>query len=126
VRAKALSHASAKWDWIREAYGPGRHLVRLSYGRDGRIEEPLAEMPDLVRSDLAAVFGLSDPVIEQMLVQRWDRSLVFPRPGHRAAVAQLRASVADLPTLDVVGAGLGGNGLAGTIALSQGVATVTP
>lgn len=120
VRAKALTHATAKWEWIRAAYGPGRHLVRLSYGRDGRVAEALTELPDIVRADLQTVFGLGEPVIEDFCIRRWNRSLVFPRPGHRAAVANLRAAVADLPTLDVVGAGLGGNGLAGTIGLSQG------
>lgn len=121
VRAKALTHATAKWDWIREAYGPGRHLVRLSYGRDGRIEERLEDLPGIVRADLMAVFGIPEPVLLDFRVARWDRSLVFARPGHREAVAELRAAVAHEPALAVVGAGLGGNGLAGTIALGRDV-----
>ncbi len=35
VRAKALTHATAKWPWLADAAGPGRHVVRLSYGRGG-------------------------------------------------------------------------------------------
>ena len=39
VRAKALTHATAKWPWlarrVRDAAGPGWHVVRLSYGRIG-------------------------------------------------------------------------------------------
>ena len=119
VRAKALTHASAKWDWIRQAYGPGRHLVRLSYGRDGRVEESVDDLPGIVHADLAEIFGLADPTVEALAIQRWDRSLVFPRPGHRAAVDELRSALDGVPTLAVVGAGLGGNGLAGTIQLSQ-------
>lgn len=35
VGAKALTHATAKWAWLAQAAGPGRHVVRLSYGRAG-------------------------------------------------------------------------------------------
>ena len=30
VRAKALTHATAKWQWVADAAEPGRHVVRLS------------------------------------------------------------------------------------------------
>ena len=43
VRAKALTHATAKWGWLARAAGPGRHVLRLSYGRAG----------DAVRGDVA-------------------------------------------------------------------------
>ncbi|MFP5312449.1 MAG: protoporphyrinogen/coproporphyrinogen oxidase, partial [Actinomycetes bacterium] len=33
IQAKALTHATGKWDWLAAAAGPGRHVVRLSYGR---------------------------------------------------------------------------------------------
>ena len=33
VRAKALTHATAKWPWLAQLAGPGRHVLRLSYGR---------------------------------------------------------------------------------------------
>jgi oxygen-dependent protoporphyrinogen oxidase len=119
VRAKALTHATAKWEWIREAYGPGRHLVRLSYGRDGRVDEPLDDLPAIVRDDIAAIVGIAAPTLIDVRVARWDRSLVLPRPGHRVAVERIRSVVAEVPGLAVVGAGLGGNGLAGTIALGR-------
>lgn len=121
VRAKALTHATAKWDWIRESYGPGRHLVRLSYGRDGRIDERLADLPGIARADVAAVFGIPEPVLLDLRVARWDRSLVLPRPGHREALAELQGALSHEPALAVVGAGLGGNGLAGTIARGRDV-----
>jgi len=31
TRAKALTHASAKWPWLAATLPPGRHVVRLSY-----------------------------------------------------------------------------------------------
>lgn len=32
IAAKALTHASAKWDWLEQAAAPGTHVLRLSYG----------------------------------------------------------------------------------------------
>lgn len=121
VRAKALTHASAKWGWIREAYGPGRHLVRLSYGRDGRIDEAIDDLGAIAAADLVRITGADDAVVRDVQVVRWDRSLVHPAPGHRERVAAVRSAVDDVPHLAVVGAGLGGNGLAGTIATSASV-----
>jgi oxygen-dependent protoporphyrinogen oxidase len=122
VIAKALTHASAKWDWIRAAYGPGRHLVRLSYGRDGRVQESIDDLPVIARADVLSIFALDEPEVLDLRIARWDRSLVFPRTGHRDAVAEVRDAVAATPGLAVIGAGIGGNGLAGTISLARSVA----
>ena len=41
VLAKALTHATAKWRWLADTAGPGRHVLRLSYGRgQGRASRP--------------------------------------------------------------------------------------
>lgn len=119
VRAKAMTHASAKWDWVRTAYGPGRHLVRLSYGRDGRVDEPIADLPAMALADLRSISGADDIEVEEARVIRWDRSLVLPAPGHRDRVAAIRTAATTVPGLSIIGAGLGGNGLAGTIATAQ-------
>lgn len=119
VRAKALTHASAKWAWIREAYGPGRHVVRLSYGRDGVISEPLDQLPQIAHHDLELLLGADLPDFEATHLARWTGSLLHPRVGHRANVAALRSAVAELPGLAVPAAGLAGNGLAGTISQAR-------
>jgi oxygen-dependent protoporphyrinogen oxidase len=121
VVAKALTHATAKWAWIREAYGPGQHLLRLSYGRDGKVQEDICDLPEIARSDVRTIFALENLDVLDLSITRWDRSLVFPRIGHRDAVAKVRAAVAAAPNLAVIGAGIGGNGLAGTIALARAV-----
>ncbi len=121
IVAKALTHATAKWAWIREAYGPGRHLIRLSYGRDGRVQESLHDLPEIARADVTEIFALNDPGVLDLRITRWNRSLVFPRSGHCDAVAGVRAAVAATPRLAIIGAGIGGNGLAGTIALARSV-----
>lgn len=119
VGAKAMTHASAKWEWVRASFGPGRHLVRLSYGRNGRVEEPIADLPEMALADLRAITGADDIEVEEARVVRWDRSLVLPAPGHRDRVAAIRSAAALVTGLRVIGAGLGGNGLAGTIATAQ-------
>ena len=115
LRAKALTHASSKWAWIREAYGPGRHMIRLSYGRDGVIQEALGELPAIAHADLELLLGAELPEFEDTYLARWNGSLLHPRVGHRAKVAALRAAVADTPGLSVAVSGMAGNGLAGTI-----------
>lgn len=35
ITAKALTHATAKWAWLRDAAPTGRHILRLSYGSRG-------------------------------------------------------------------------------------------
>ena len=121
VRAKALTHASAKWDWVRERLGPPRHVVRLSYGRDGTLAEQVDALPATAAADLAALLGRESVAVEQSAVARWPRTLVRPMPGHRATAAAIVDAATAAPNLAVVGAGLGGNSLAGTIAVSRGV-----
>ena len=115
LRAKAITHASSKWAWIREAYGPGRHMIRLSYGRDGVIQEAMDELPDIAHADLELLLGASLPAFDDTYIARWNGSLLHPRSGHRARVAHLRAAVASTPGLSVAVSGMAGNGLAGTI-----------
>ena len=65
IRAKALTHATAKWDWLAAAAGPGSHVLRLSYGRrDGsapgghgavRRESDRAALLDTALQDASAL-----------------------------------------------------------------------
>ncbi len=122
VRAKALTHATAKWAWLAEAAGPGRHVVRLSYGRAG--ETPADPLPDdldgmtaLALRDAAAVLGvpLSPEQVRASARVRWSQGLPVPSATHRRTVAQVRAAVAEVPGLAVTGAWVSGNGLASVV-----------
>jgi len=56
-RAKALTHVTAKWAWVRESAGAS-HVLRLSY------PEPAASAPDLAdlaRRDAALLLGVDLP-----------------------------------------------------------------
>ncbi|MFP7834388.1 protoporphyrinogen/coproporphyrinogen oxidase [Marisediminicola sp. LYQ134] len=55
--AKALTHATAKWQWLADS-ASGRHVVRLSYDGAPRDDEELRE---LARTDAERLLGVSIP-----------------------------------------------------------------
>lgn len=118
VRAKALTHATAKWPWlarrVRDAVGPGRHVVRLSYGRLGEpTPEPTAEE---AARDASALFGVDlTGRVRDVLHQRWDGSLPPPTPAYRAAITRFEEAVRAEPDLDVTGGWVAGTGLAAIV-----------
>ncbi|GGI11097.1 protoporphyrinogen/coproporphyrinogen oxidase [Isoptericola cucumis] len=122
VRAKALTHATAKWPWlaerVRKAVGEGVHVVRLSYGRLGsETEPPTAEEAARDASVLLGV-DLTDRVHDHLL-QRWDGSLPPPTPAYRAQVASFTDAVGRTPGLAVTGGWIAGTGLAAVVAHAQ-------
>lgn len=126
VRAKALTHASAKWGWVARAAGPGCHVVRLSYGVADRASGSVADDPrDLDPAALAAL-ALRDASTllgvalrpEQVLGSArvaWSQSLPRPSAAHRDVVARVRTAVEGLPGVAVCGAWVAGNGLASVV-----------
>jgi oxygen-dependent protoporphyrinogen oxidase len=123
IEAKALTHATAKWDWLAAAAGPGRHVLRLSYGRmDGAGAQPGGPDADddlLAASlrDAAALLGsgISRESVVDWDVVRWRGSLPFAAVGHRARVTAIRESCAAAGDLAVVGGWVAGNGLAAVV-----------
>lgn len=138
VQAKALTHATAKWDWLAAAAGPGTHVVRLSYGRS---EVTPSGKSDARRADARLPFGagagagdhqlldaalrdasalLTVPVTADDLldwdVVSWGGALPFAAVGHRQRVADVRRVCAGEGTLVMVGGWLAGNGLAAVVA----------
>ena len=131
IRAKALTHATAKWDWLAAAAGPGRHVVRLSYGRrdsaaaggEGQGSHDAAGLPDAALLELAlhdASALLTVPVTADSLVGwdvvSWAGALPFAAVGHRQRVAEVRRICGDSSGLVLVGGWLAGNGLAAVVA----------
>jgi len=115
--AKALTHSTAKWGWLRRAAG-GRQVVRVSFGTQG---EAAATTP--LDDDAAARLALSEASAllgvrlrpEQLrashrarFVQSQPTSLI----GATERRAAVREAVRNTPRLAVVGAWLAGTGLA--------------
>ncbi|MET3949600.1 protoporphyrinogen oxidase [Arthrobacter sp. UYEF36] len=126
VQAKALTHATAKWEWLAAQTGPGTHVVRLSYGRGdtrhGATVRPEpgtdSELFEAALNDASML--LSVPVTAGDVVDwdvvRWGGALPFASLGHKRRVADVRSICAADGTLAVVGGWLSGNGLAAIVA----------
>ena len=116
VTAKALTHATAKWPWLAEKAGDGRHVLRLSYGRGADLPAE-ADLPRIALADAGVLLGvpLDAGTVVDAAVVRWTSALPAPRPGHADAVTALRRALRPLH-LHIVGAAVAGSGLSGVIA----------
>lgn len=115
VSAKALTHGTAKWAWLAQAAGAGRHVVRLSYGRAG--EDGTDPDVDTALRDAATLLGTPltrDQLVGHAIV-RWTQALPRPSAQHAQVVADVRAAVDARPGVAVCGAWVAGNGLASVI-----------
>ena len=123
VRAKALTHVSAKWPWVAEAVGKDKHVVRLSYGRGGEnasISDVALADEQLITLALHDAAKLLDvPITAHELldadVVRWSNVLPRTAPGHRDKVKTFRELTAQLETVCVVGTWAAGSGLVSTV-----------
>ncbi|MFF2488083.1 protoporphyrinogen/coproporphyrinogen oxidase [Microbacterium sp. NPDC058062] len=97
VGARALTHATAKWEWLRDA-AAGRHVVRLSY--DETPADPVAA----ARADAETLLGVRLPVVVDAAQVSWVRP----------------AAASTVPSgLTVVGETVAGSGLAGIVAHAE-------
>lgn len=123
VRAKAMTHLSAKWAHVAAAMPADHHLLRLSYGlRTGedatdRSDDELAAAAAL---DATTLLGdaLAAPHVRATRVTRWRDGLVRPILGRAATVAAIESELAGLSGLALTGGAVAGNGLAAVVARS--------
>ncbi|MCX2746425.1 protoporphyrinogen oxidase [Arthrobacter sp. MI7-26] len=125
IEAKALTHATAKWDWLAEEAGPGTHVLRLSYGRGEGADAPesAAALDDDALFEAAlrdASTLLTVPIVREDVldwdVVRWAGALPFAAVGHKQRVAEVRRVCSEAEGLAIVGGWLAGNGLAAVVA----------
>ncbi|MET4620326.1 oxygen-dependent protoporphyrinogen oxidase [Arthrobacter sp. 2762] len=140
IRAKALTHATAKWDWLAEEAGPGTHVLRLSYGRredaDGGVLDVVMEDEELLAAALDDASALLTVAVTRADIVDWDvvrwaGALPFAAVGHKQRVEQVRQVCAAADGLTVVGGWLAGNGLAAVVAdtrsqLAQAIGDIRP
>lgn len=118
VRAKALTHVSAKWADVRQNLPQHTHLFRLSYGGT----EPAPDLDEhqlvaLARNDLAALLHTQTQAVsvDAARVVQWKAALTRPTVGRMATVAALDAVTQEIPGVAFVGNAYAGNGLAGVV-----------
>lgn len=108
IAAKALTHATAKWAWLRDAAPAGRHVVRLSYGARGRSP---------------ATAGLSNEAAAELALRDASETLGVPLdPAQLVAHARARWSIparaqppALPPGVHCTGEAYSGTGLASVV-----------
>ncbi|MDX2376410.1 FAD-dependent oxidoreductase [Microbacterium sp. LRZ72] len=120
--AKALTHVTAKWQWVADAFGEsGRHVVRVSFGAQGEAPATAAlsddDAFDLAREQASVLLGVSLPADAVVDAHRASYAQSQPASaiGLAESAARARASVADAGTMAVVGAWLAGTGLANVV-----------
>lgn len=119
---KAATFSFVKWDWVRAAGEPqGLVHLRASIGRIGEAATLRRTDDELVRlalTDLGAALGRSiEPAAVH--VQRWGGGLPQYACGHLDRVARVRASVAEVPGLEIAGAAYDGVGIAPVIGSAE-------
>lgn len=123
-RAKALTHSTAKWPWlaerVRETFGEGRHVVRLSYGRLGTpTPSPTTEEAASDASILLGIDLTKHDVVEAHLVTRWDGTLPPPTPRYRADLRAYAERADSIDGLVLTGSWIAGTGLAAVVAHAE-------
>jgi oxygen-dependent protoporphyrinogen oxidase len=120
-RAKALTHATAKWQWLADAAKAGhphRHVVRVSFGSQSEAPATEGLDPESIRAvavaEASALLGVTiDPSqVVGFDIARYEQSLPGAAIGQRDAAETARARLAKEPGIVAVGAWLSGTGLA--------------
>jgi len=103
IRARALTHSTAKWPWLAER-AEGKHVVRLSYDPANT-----SDLPETARADAAKLLGVELPASSVLDFARVDWS----RPAPQGAA---------LDQVTLVGEATSGTGLASVIAQAKAAA----
>jgi oxygen-dependent protoporphyrinogen oxidase len=128
VTAKAMTHSTAKWSWLADAVGAGRHIVRLSYGRAGRTAETQNlgddEVRELALRDLSRLVDI--PLEASSVVgfarTSWTNALPYAAIGEGERIAGVRRALEGIEGLEATGSWLTGTGLASVVPDAREVA----
>jgi oxygen-dependent protoporphyrinogen oxidase len=112
VRATAITHLTAKWRWLGERAGAGRHLLRLSYRGEDAVPDGTAS------ADAAALLGVDGLHVVERADAVWSDSAPALSPETIAARRALERT--RLPVgLTVAGSWVAGTGLASVVAAAE-------
>lgn len=132
VTAKALTHVTAKWPWLRASLPESHHVIRLNYGAPG---QGVSEMSDdelfgTAVADAAKLLGLSDtprPLLpdlhNKLLAQRrtvWYQPVSAQLLDNEHGLLALAEAVTPGNSAAVLtGSWVAGTGLAAVVARTQ-------
>ncbi|MEZ3159546.1 FAD-dependent oxidoreductase [Microbacterium sp. BWT-B31] len=94
VTARALTHLSAKWEWVADLL-PGLHAVRLSYDgeRADAVERAMTDAPALLGAPIERVVDTSSAVWQRRPAGAWP-AMAEPAVGEGPAGTGLASVVA--------------------------------
>lgn len=124
IRAKALTHVTAKWAWQQEAAGKGMHVLRLSYGPEMRGgTEPLTndlderEVTALACADASRLLGTEIHLDDVVAMARhvWRIPAPAARLGRAGVLRDAREEVRASSGLALAGTWIDGTGLASVV-----------
>ena len=120
VQAKALTHYSVKWAWVRQ--DQPLHVVRVSYGRSGQ-PRPQVDQYDALR-DASTILGveLSPGQLKGHCVSHFNGSLPPHTPAYRQQIETLQQKISQQQGLHIVGSWVAGTGLAAVIPQAEQIA----
>jgi oxygen-dependent protoporphyrinogen oxidase len=111
VPIRATTHLNAKWDWLNQELQDNLHLVRLSFEIDApEAQFDCGEIERLIQT----LYGVDSVSVRDVVVTKWPSSLVKFTSGHSARVSKIQ-DLARAEGIELVGAYLTGNGLAGLV-----------
>jgi len=103
LRAKALTHATAKWSWLAAQVPPHRHVLRLSYDAAPAAAVSDAQLRGAAMRDAGALLGVALAEASVVAFARAQWSAPSSRPK-------------DIEGVILIGEGVAGTGLAAVIA----------
>ena len=124
LHAKALTHSTAKWAWLADRareQGDHRHIIRLSFGRQGEADATSGlsdeELLATALADASTMLGIAlDPGnVRGFHRVSWTGTQPTAARGQRERSTAIREAVAEVPDLAVTGAWLSGTGLASVV-----------
>lgn len=92
VRARALTHLTAKWPWVRAAAG-GREVLRLSYEHDATVDQAREDAGRLLGIELPAASIVGSTVTTWHRAGRIEASGSIPIVGEQVAGTGLAAII---------------------------------
>lgn len=127
VAAKALTHVTAKWEWLDEQTPPGQHLLRLSYGpaaEDGparSLQLNDEELKAQALADASRILGVELDARNLVALARreWHMPPPAARVGRQAQLAEYRKQAAEMPNVELCGTWIDGTGLAAVLPATE-------
>lgn len=122
MRAKAVTHLSQKWEWLGKLAGPGRHVLRVSYGRPGEDCSDVTLADALADASTLMGVELTEENVKDSRLINWGKSLTPRSVAFRAQIKELGSRLGNHPGLYGVGAWVAGSGLSAVIDHAQELA----